>query len=641
MNDKWSPGTPLRVLLLEDDPDDAMLLQAFLVQEGFALRVTLVETRADFELHLSPEFDVILSDHGLPQFNALQALEMLSARGLDVPFIIVSGAILEEAAVEAMRLGAADYLLKDRIARLGQAVWNAIVQRRNRQDKAQAQESIRQQEALNRAVLSSLDANIAVVDATGRIVSVNDAWERFAEENGVLEPSCTGVGSNYLLVCQAAFEAGNLLGGQAMEGLRAVIEGRAARFTMEYPCHSPDEQRWFEMRILPLMGAGGDRAVVSHHNITSRKRAQESDRQLASILSQSNDAIVTLSPGGIIQSWNSGAEHLYGYSAAEAIGQSTFDLTVPSGHREEFTTLMAKACSQDRIEHLDAIRTTKDRRAICISLSMSSLHDSDGQVLSISTIERDISEQKRYEQGLIDAREQAEDMNRLKNTFLNNMSHEIRTPLTGIIGCADLLFESLQGEDREFAKMIQTSGQRLLESLNAILEMASLERGQLPLVIGPVNLAEPLDRALSHLQLHLSEKRLDMQICKPADAIYVNADADALQRVFVHVLSNAIKFTKQGRITVSFDASDGQGHVHIADTGIGIGRDFLPHVFKEFKQESAGLGRNFEGSGLGMAISKRLTTLMGGDIWVSSERGSGSTFTLALPLAAVAEENHA
>jgi signal transduction histidine kinase/response regulator RpfG family c-di-GMP phosphodiesterase len=297
---------PIRVLLLEDRPADAALIIHELRRAGFEPLAQRVETEAEYLACLDPTLDLILADFALPQFDALHALSLLQKYGMDIPFIVITGS-LEEAALECMRQGATDYLLKDRLARLGPAVTCALHQNALRIEKQQTDIALRESEALNRAVLSSLASHIAVLDQNGVIVVVNRNWERFARDNGGdMHLEYTGIGVNYLTVCQKAAESGDELARQVLKGIQAVLSGKQAHFSFEYPCHSPQEQRWFTMNVTPLDGTNGG-VVVAHENITERKRLEAQFLQV-----QKLESIGRLA-GGIAHDFNNLLTAMTGY----------------------------------------------------------------------------------------------------------------------------------------------------------------------------------------------------------------------------------------------------------------------------------------------------------------------------------------
>ena len=231
------------------------------------------------------------------------------------------------------------------------------------------------------------------------------------------------------------------------------------------------------------------------------------------------------------------------------------------------------------------------------------------------------------------AREQAEEMARLKSAFLANMSHEIRTPLTAIIGFAQILGEEVSPKQRELVEPIEQSGKRLLSTLNSVLDLARLKSEGVVLNIEPIDVAEEVHELTEMLRPQASAKGLSLIVNAPVCGVIACADRPALNRVLTNLISNAIKFTEVGRITVSTEQTDSMVFIRVRDTGRGIGIEFLPSLFEEFRQESTGVTRSHEGSGLGLAITKGLVDLMQGTIKVDSTVGKGSMFTVTLPRA--------
>ena len=232
-----------------------------------------------------------------------------------------------------------------------------------------------------------------------------------------------------------------------------------------------------------------------------------------------------------------------------------------------------------------------------------------------------------------EAREKMEELLKLKSAFLNNMSHELRTPLTGILGFAEILSEEIVDERREFAQRIVSSGVRLQDTLNSILDLAQLEGGSLELTSVRVDVGAEV-RACAANYAHAAERKgLGFRIRTPKSPVESCLDRASLYRVMKSLIDNAIKFTMTGTVTVTVTADESRVYIHVQDTGIGISEAFLPHMFAEFRQESTGTSRSFEGSGLGLSITQRLVELMGGCISVDSRRDEGSTFTVSFPRA--------
>ncbi|MDX1531446.1 MAG: HAMP domain-containing sensor histidine kinase [Rhodothermales bacterium] len=241
---------------------------------------------------------------------------------------------------------------------------------------------------------------------------------------------------------------------------------------------------------------------------------------------------------------------------------------------------------------------------------------------------------RRVNRELLDAKERAEASERLKSALLMNMSHEVRTPLTGIMGVAEILRDETAGELSELADTIHTNGARLFATLDAVLDLAQIEGGTLEARPEPFDLARCLHEAARAVRPAAARKGLHVDVTGvPSAPARVEADPALARRVLDLLLDNAVKFTERGGVTVGLHVGDGWARVAVEDTGVGIGEDFLPHVFDAFRQESDGMARTYEGTGLGLAVAKRLVALLGGELSVESRRGHGSVFTLRLPLA--------
>lgn len=239
--------------------------------------------------------------------------------------------------------------------------------------------------------------------------------------------------------------------------------------------------------------------------------------------------------------------------------------------------------------------------------------------------------QRKHKRELAQARYESEAMRRLKTEFLANMNHEIRTPLTTIIGFSSLLMDEVDEEQGRLMKIIERSGNRLLETLDSILDLAMLEAGTVELTRETLDV---VDEARIHAARHqpvAQAKGVQIEVETDRDRIDAYVDRACLSRIFSRLIGNAIKFTDDGKVTVSLLQTDGECRIVVRDTGIGIDEDFIPRLFDEFSQESTGHRRAYEGTGLGLSVTKRLVELLGGDIDVVSERDAGSTFIVTIP----------
>ncbi len=258
--------------------------------------------------------------------------------------------------------------------------------------------------------------------------------------------------------------------------------------------------------------------------------------------------------------------------------------------------------------------------------------EAQSRVVRVNGSGQDITETKQAQLELLAAKEEAEQASRLKDTFLANMSHEIRTPLTSILGFADVLQDLVESDAGEFVHYIRKGGQRLMDTLNSVLDLAQLRGGAMHLQPEPFAILPEVQNAVDLFEEQARQQNLTLSISSPADeSLRVQADRAALGRVLNNLLSNAIKFTREGNITVRVKSKGSRVQVTVEDTGVGISEVFLPHLFEEFRQESSGYARSHEGNGLGLTITKELIELMGGEISVRSRKGEGSAFSILLP----------
>ena len=373
------------------------------------------------------------------------------------------------------------------------------------------------------------------------------------------------------------------------------------------------------------------------------KRAEESSARLASIVESSDDAILSKALDGTVLTWNKGAETMYGYSAHEVLGRSISILVSPDQPDEE-SKMLEIIRRGESLDHYATTRITKDGRSINVSLTVSPIRDSSGNVVGASTIARDITHRKRLEQELREKNEELEQQNsliqvanRLKSEFLANMSHELRTPLNAIIGFAQLMHDGKVGpvspDHKEYLGDILTSGRHLLQLINDILDLSKIEAGKLEFNPESVYLPALINEVRQILHSLTATKRLflEVEISPLVDELVI--DPAKLKQVLYNYLSNAIKFTpEQGRIVIRAlpEASD-SFRLEVEDTGIGIRPEQMEKLFTEFQQLDASTSKKHQGTGLGLALTKKIVEGQGGRVGVQSVPGRGSVFYAILP----------
>jgi PAS domain S-box-containing protein len=268
--------------------------------------------------------------------------------------------------------------------------------------------------------------------------------------------------------------------------------------------------------------------------------------------------------------------------------------------------------------------------------SMFPIFDKSEKCIYILVVAHDFTERKKKEDEFIFAKNLAEESNRLKDALLSNMNHEIRTPLTGILGFAELLEDGLKGtEYSELAYFIRKAGRRLLDTLHSIIELSRLESENIDVYKTTINVDEIINKISEKFKPEAELKGLFYKIEFRTSNINLHIDGSLFTQILNNLLDNAVKFTNTGGIIITVDSLNEEGKnflvIKVIDTGIGISEKNIKTIFSEFKQESEGWGRSYEGMGLGLTIAKRMTELMGGIISVESKKNNGSVFSLKLP----------
>ncbi|AFN75346.1 PAS/PAC sensor hybrid histidine kinase [Melioribacter roseus P3M-2] len=376
--------------------------------------------------------------------------------------------------------------------------------------------------------------------------------------------------------------------------------------------------------------------IIFIRDITEKKKISEQINKLTRIVDQSSSIIIITDLDGRIEYTNPKFTEVTGYFFEEVYGKKTSLLksgyTADHVYKDLWENILAGREWRGEFKN-----KKKNGEFYWESVTISPIRNEDGEITNFLAIKEDITEKKEMEFELKRALDSSEEANRLKSTLLSNMSHELRTPLTGIIGFASLLRDDLNNiEQVEMVDKILKSGKRLLITLNSILNLSEIESGAIPINITEFNLGSYTKYFLTNYNKTASEKSLSFDIKVLDNNINAVADENLFKQILMHIVDNAIKFTQKGGVTIEVDTKNGPNNqtlavIRVIDTGIGIAKNDQEKIFREFRQISEGIRRNFEGSGLGLAVAKKMANLMNGDISVESELGKGSTFTITLP----------
>ncbi len=370
------------------------------------------------------------------------------------------------------------------------------------------------------------------------------------------------------------------------------------------------------------------------NQIAKRIQAEEEKLKLYWAVQQSPVAIIITDIYGKIEYVNPKFTDITGYIYNEVLGLSPKFLEANDTSDEE-NSFFLKALARGDTWYGEYKNKKKDGTLVWVSSIVSPVENLSGNISHFLVVQEDITDKKNAEMELMSAKQKAEQSDRLKGIILANMQHEFRTPLIGIQGFAQILLDDIKDEvQSEMLNSIYASGKRLLNTLNSVLTLSKFESDGISLRLKQHNLSEELLSVTHDFKIAAEEKGLDF-ILSEGKNIYAYYDQELLTNALYNLIDNAIKFTKKGSVTVEVSSTSVNerkcASVRITDTGIGISESDHELIFSPFRQASEGYSRNYEGTGLGLTLSKRMIESMNGKILLESKPSVGSTFTVLIP----------
>ncbi len=369
----------------------------------------------------------------------------------------------------------------------------------------------------------------------------------------------------------------------------------------------------------------------------AQEELQQSEERYRAVADSAVDSIITIDSEGIMVGWNQGATKTFGYEEKEVIGFPINNI-IPEKHADLHQS------SINRIEHggeprmigktIELRGKRKNGEVFPIELSLAGWNTINDHFYT--GIIRDITRRKLEEVELLNAKERAEESDQLKSAFLANMSHEIRTPMNAILGFSEMLNDTELSEENKtkYISFITNSTNQLLHIITDIVDISKVEANQekmQPKVFNLINLLNDIKTAFEP-QAEKKNLKFQLQTHLPATLVNISSDPDKLKQIISNLLENALKFTDNGTIKLDVEALENQLIFHVSDTGIGIDSALHEVIFDRFRQVETALTRKFGGLGLGLSLAKSYAELLGGSIHLKSIPGSGTTFTVELPL---------
>lgn len=618
----------LKILCLEDSEDDAIIVRECLGKEGFAFEFEHVVIESEFIDKLKTgKFDIILSDYKMPAFSGLAALLISREYSPEIPFICISGAIGEDLAVELIHLGARDYILKDNLSRLPAAIHRAVQEMEERETRLRTERLLKESEARFRDIIMSSNDWVWEIDRNWKYCYSSGNTEKIL---GYSADELIGK-SPFDCMCEEEVET-------AKKAFLKTIEAKGKIRDFEnWNYHKNGHRICLLTNALPLTDNEGNltgyRGVDK--DITVRKMYEMEISKLSRATEQSPVSVLITDLQGNITYANQAVLRLNGYSPEELLGKNPGIFSSGEMTETEYRVLWETIKSGKEWKG-EFHNRKKSGELYWESASISSILNEKGEATHFMAIKEDITERKRLITELIEARKRAEASDRIKTAFLNNISHEVRTPLNGILGFSEYIVQPdiSQEEKEEYLEILNKSSERLLNTITNYMDMSLLVSGNMQVQAGPVNIHSLLEKVYRQFLPGCRVRNLEFVKEIASDSGVLNeSDGTLLGKALSLLLDNAVKFTEEGRISFGAGNKDGELELFVKDTGPGIDPDAQDSIFKAFMQEDFSGSRKYEGSGLGLSITKGITELLGGKIRMESVPGKGSAFYITFPVA--------
>ena len=613
----------LRVLCLDDIIEDADLIREYLKSDGLNLEFDIVTDEVKYSEKLrSKEYDIILSDYNLPGFSGIAALLLAKKHCPLVPFICVSGTIGEDLAVELMHLGASDYIIKDKLSKLPIAVNRALKEAMEHRIRLSAERSLIESEARFRDIIMSSNDWVWEIDKEWKYCYSSEKIKKIL---GYSPEEMIGKTPFDFMTPEEQTSVGSVL-------TECVRKNGIVKDIENWNIHKSGHLVCLLTNGFPILDSGGN--LVGYRgvdkDITERKLAEEEIRKLSRATEQSSVSVVITDLNGNITYVNRAVLSLTGYSLKELIGKNPRIFSTSEKPREDYKVLWDILTSGKEWKG-EFHNKKKSGEKYWESASISPILNDKGEMTHFLAVKEDLTERKKLEAELIEAKVRAEASDKLKTAFLNNISHEVRTPLNGILGFGEFVLQpDLKQEEKDaYLQILNESSDRLVNTITNYMDISLIVSGNMKVRSTQFEIIKILDKIYRLFLPKCRAKGLDLNTnYQMGFSPLFMGDEVLMEKSVTHILDNAVKFTSTGSITLGFNIINNTLEIFIKDTGPGIDPHSQTTIYKVFMQGEVSDTKGYDGSGLGLSIARGLVELMGGKVSMESEPGKGSAFYL-------------
>ncbi len=640
----------LKVLIIEDNDDDAALLGHYLKSCGFEPRWKKVDCEKDLiEAIENRRWDLVLCDFSMPELTPFIAVDCVRKINTHIPIIIVTGAVpkssAEDVVAQLLQYGVQDVVLKDNLPRLKKVITRELDLANNRRERIAAELRLA-------GALEKLSQGVALYDAHAQLIICNSQYKKAVD----LCQDETVPGTSYAELLRLASERGQFI---LPDGEKTQLRHRLMACTeatgdqpLEIPHH---DGRWLEVerhhtaeggivtvttditekkqREAALMRQTAELARINKdlireigQRMTVENALRESESRARAIFESAVDGVVTFNESGLIETVNPAAEKIFGYGADELRALHIHHLMLlGNGQTERIPGTTPKYAEQNEFRNTNLRLVTgwrKDGEAFPIELTISQVQLSNRCIYT--GIIRDVTERMKLDQ--------------MKREFVSVVSHELRTPLTSIRGSLSLLNTNAVGDLPPRARSMISIGlqnsERLLRLINDILDIEKIEFGKMEFTFEPIRVRALIQAAEEELRAYLDQFKVSLQIDgRAGHNVVVQGDHGRLIQVLANLISNAVKYSPEnGTVTIGTDIRKDTVRIWVKDEGAGIPESFRDRIFQKFSQADSSDTRQKDGTGLGLSIAKAIVECHGGTIDFETVEGKGTIFFFDLPI---------